>query len=595
MIFSLPSPSTLALLLVGLALVLFVFTKLRHDAVALILLVAVALLGLVPTERLFEGFGHPAVITVGAVLVLSAGLQRAGVISLLTSQIGYFTQNRYLHLGFLAGVCVLASAFMNNVGALALLMPVAIASAAKAERPPAMLLMPLAFASMLGGMTTLIGTPPNLIISGFRQQALGEPFHMFDFSLAGVPVAVMGIFFLVLLGWRLIPKDRLKTDASRQLIEIDDYIMEVVIEEGSDLADAPLKDFPGFDKGRVEILGIRRKGKPVQPFRYQRMLAEDVLIVQADPSEFEEAISSGKISFAKGNRPLRLDEYEWEDVQLVEAIVEPGSPLIGLHLSEFSTRMQQGAVVLAVARRNRVQRTRLHEVWFQPGDILLIQGEKETVNRLFKRYGLLPLKERGLSLAERKRTFAALGIFALAVAASALGWLPATVAFTVACVVYVVAGILPVEELYAGVDWPVVILLGAMFPLGMALQETGASLMVAEGMLGLAEGWPAWAVLAMFLIVTMVVSDVVNNAATALLMAPIALSAAEHLGASPDALLMAVAIGASCAFLTPIGHQSNTLVMGPGGYKFSDYWRVGLPLEILIALVAVPLIQRFWA
>lgn len=592
--FALPSSPTLALLLVGLALVLFVFTRLRHDAVALILLVAVALLGLVPMDRLFEGFGHPAVITVAAVLVLSAGLQRAGLISLLTSKIELFTHNRFLHLGFLVVVCVLASAFMNNVGALALLMPVAIASATKAERPPAMMLMPLAFASMLGGMTTLIGTPPNLIISGFRQQALGEPFHMFDFSLAGVPVAVMGIFFLVLLGWRLIPKDRLKTDASRQLIEIDDYIMEVVIEEGSDLADAPLKDFPGFDKGRVEILGIRRKGKPVQPFRYQRMLAEDVLIVQADPAELEEAISSGKISFAKGNRPLRLDEYEWEEVQLVEAIVEPGSLLIGLHLSEFSTRMHQGAVVLAVARRNRVQRTRLHEVWFQPGDILLIQGEKETVDRLFKRYGLMPLRERGLSLAERKRTYTALGIFALAIASSALGWLPATVAFTFACVVYVLARILPVEELYSGVDWPVVVLLGAMFPLGMALEETGASKMVAESILGLAEGWPVWSVLALFLIVTMVVSDVINNAATALLMAPIALSAAEHLGASPDAFLMAVAIGASCAFLTPIGHQSNTLVMGPGGYRFSDYWRVGLPLEIVIAIVAVPLIQIFW-
>lgn len=592
---SFPAPPVLALLLVGLALVLFIFSRLRHDVVALILLVAVAVLGLIPFDRLFEGFGHPAVITVAAVLVLSAGLQRAGVISLLTAQLAFFTKSRTFHLAFLVGICALASAFMNNVGALALLMPVAIASAAKAERPPAMLLMPMAFASLLGGMTTLIGTPPNLIVSGFRERALGEPFHMFDFSLAGLPVVVIGILFLVFMGWRFIPKERLKTDASRKLIEIDDYIMEVVIEEDSELADAPMKDFPGFDKGSVEIIGIRRKGKPVQPFRYQRMLPGDVLIVQADPAELEEAVAAGQISFAKGNKPLRLDEYEWENVQLVEAIVEPGSALIGLRLSEFSGRMHEGAVVLAVARRNRVQRTRLHEVWFQPGDILLIQGEKETIERLFKRYGLLPLKERGFSLAEHKHTFMALGIFALAVAASTSGWLPTTVAFTLACTAYVLTRILPVEELYSGVDWSVVILLGAMFPLGLALEETGASRMVAEKMLVFSEGWPVWAVLGMFLVVTMVVSDVVNNAATALLMAPIAMSVADHLGASPDAFLMAVAIGASCAFLTPIGHQSNTLVMGPGGYKFSDYWRVGLPLEALIAVTAVPLIMVLWA
>lgn len=587
-------PAIQALLLVGLALILFVSNRIRHDVVAVIVLVAVAWLGLVPGEGLFSGFGHPAVVTVAAVLVLSAGLQQAGAIRLLASGVNRFTGRQSTHLLFLVGICTLASAFMNNVGALALLLPVAMATSLEKDRPPALFLVPLAFGSLLGGMTTLIGTPPNLIVSAFRERALGEPYGMFDFAPVGVPVAVMGVAFLVLLGWRFIPKARMTTAAGRKLVEIDDYVIELVLEEGSDLAGKPLKSFPGYDEDKVDILGIRRQGQPVQPFRYQRMQAGDVLIVQADPKDLEEVMVGGQVSFAKGNKPLRLDEYEWEDVALVEAIVEPDSPLIGERLGNFSSRMHEGAVVVALARRNQVVRTRLQFLHFAPGDILLIQGEKETVNRMFKRYGLLPLQERGLSVAEKRRTYLAIGIFLVAIATASLGILPTTVSFVAACAAYVLTRILPVDKLYSGVDWSVVVLLGAMFPLGMALEETGASRLVAEEVLSLSQGWPAWAVLALFLLVTMLLSDVINNAATALLMAPIALSTAQHLGASVDAFLMAVAVGASCAFLTPVGHQSNTLVMGPGGYRFTDYWRVGLPLEIIIALVAIPLIVFYW-
>lgn len=587
-------PSTLALMLVGLAVVLFTSNLLRHDVVALLILIATALLGIVPVSELFSGFGHPAVITVAAVLVLSSGLQRAGVIQMLSVHLADHTKSRTSHLLFLVGICTVASAFMNNVGALALLMPVAIATAIERERSPALLLMPLAFGSLLGGMTTLIGTPPNLIVSGFRERVLGEPFGMFDFSPVGVPVALVGVFFLIVLGWRLIPKERLSNNARDQLFEIDDYVFEVVIDEGSPLVDAPLKEFPGFDSGKVEILGIRRHDRPVAPFRYQRMRAGDILLVEADPTALEEAISTKAVNIAKGDKPVRLDEYEWEDVQLVEAIVEWDSTLVGKPLSEFSSRMHEGAIVIAVARRNRVIRTRLKELRFLPGDVLLIQGEAETIERLFKRHGLLPLKERGFRIAERKRTLLALGIFTAAVTVATLGWLHITVAFAGACTAFVLFRILPAEELYTGVDWSVVVLLGAMFPLGLALEETGASRILAEHLLLLAGDWPAWAVLTLFLVVTMVVSDIVNNAATALLMAPIALSTSERLGSSPDAFLMAVAIGASCAFLTPIGHQSNTLVLGPGGYKFTDYWRMGLPLEIIITVVSVPLIIWVW-
>ena len=581
-------------MLVGLALLLFVSNRVRHDVVAVLVLVAVALLGLVPGERLFAGFSHPAVITVAAVLLLSAGLQEAGVIRLLASGVNRFTGRQTTHLLFLTAICTLASAFMNNVGALALLMPVAIATSLEKDRPPALFLMPLAFGSLLGGMTTLIGTPPNLIVSAYREQALGEPYRMFDFSPVGVPVALAGALFLVFLGWRLIPKARMTRAAGKKLVEIDDYVIELVVSEDSGLAGKPLKAFPGYDEGQVDILGIRRQELPVQPFRYQRIEAGDVLIVQADPKDLEEVIASGQVSFAQGNKPLRLDEYDWEDVALVEAIVEPDSLLIGQRVGNFSSRVNQGAVVVALARRNQVIRTRLQFLHFAPGDILLIQGEAETVSRLFKRYGLLPIQERGLTLAERHQTYRAIGIFLAAITAASLGLLSTAVAFVAACAAFVLLRILPLDKVYAGIDWSVVVLLGAMFPLGMALEETGASRLVAEQVLALAQGWPVWGVLALFLLVTMVLSDVINNAATALLMAPIALSTARHLEASPDAFLMAVAVGASCAFLTPVGHQSNTLVLGPGGYRFSDYWRVGLPLEILIALIAIPLIIVVW-
>jgi di/tricarboxylate transporter len=590
----LPDPAIQALLLVGLALILFVSNRIRHDVVAVLVLIAVAALGLVSGERLFTGFGHPAVITVAAVLLLSTGLQEAGAIRLLASGVNRFTGRQTTHLLFLVAICTLASVFMNNVGALALLMPVAIATSLEKDRPPALFLMPLAFGSLLGGMTTLIGTPPNLIVSAYREQALGEPYRMFDFSPVGVPVVLAGALFLVFLGWRLIPKARMTTAAGRKLVEIDDYVIELVVNEDSDLAGKPLKAFPGFDEGQLDILGIRRQELPVQPFRYQRIEAGDVLIVQADPKDLEGVISSGQVSFAQGDKPLRLDEYDWEDVALVEAIVEPDSLLIGQLVRNFSSRVNQGAVVVALARRNQVIRTRLQSLHFAPGDILLIQGESETVNRLFKRYGLLPIQERGLSVAEKRRTYLAISIFLAAIVAASLGLLPTTVAFVAACAALVLLRILPLQKVYSGIDWSVVVLLGAMFPLGMALEETGASRLVAEQVLSLAQGWPVWGGLALFLVVTMVLSDVINNAATALLMAPIALSTAQHLEASQDAFLMAVAVGASCAFLTPVGHQSNTLVMGPGGYRFTDYWRVGLPLELLIAGLAIPLIVVVW-
>ena len=590
----LPESSTQALLLVGLALLLFVSNRIRHDVVAVLVLVAVAVLGLVPVDSLFAGFGHPAVVTVAAVLLLSTGLQEAGAIRLLASSVNRFTGRQSTHLLFLVAICTLASAFMNNVGALALLMPVAIATSLKKDRPPALFLMPLAFGSLLGGMATLIGTPPNLIVSAYRQQALGVPYSMFDFAPVGVPVAVAGVLFLVFVGWRFIPRERLTKAAGKKLVEIDDYVIELVVNEDSPLAGKPLKAFPGYHDGKVDILGIRRQEQPVQPFRYQRMQAGDVLIVQADPKDLEEVISGSHVSFAQGNKPLRLDDYDWEDVALVEAIVEPESPLVGQRLGNFSSRMNQGAVVVALARRNQVIRTRLQFLHFAPGDILLIQGEADTVNRLFKRYGLLPLQERGLTLAERRRTYRAIAVFTAAIAAASLGLLPATVAFVAASAAFVLMRILPLEKMYSGIDWSVVVLLGAMFPLGMALEETGASLLVAEQVLALAQGWPVWAVLGLLLLVTMSLSNVINNAATALLMAPIALSTAQQLGASTDAFLMAVAVGASSAFMTPVGHQSNTLVMGPGGYRFTDYWKVGLPLQILIMLMTVPLVVVVW-
>lgn len=576
------------------ALALFVWSKIRHDVVAILVLLATVAAGLVSPEQAFGGFGHPAVVTVAAVLILSHGLKVAGVVDAIVSALEPYTKHQFAHLAVLTAAVTVASAFMNNVGALAILMPVTIATAIKWERSPAMFLMPLAFGSLLGGLTTLIGTPPNIIVAGFRSHEGNPPFRMFDFLPVGGVLALVGGVFIVLVGWRLLPKERMKVQRSGTLFEIDEYVVEVRVCEDSNLAGDTIRALIGVQDETVSVVGIERAHRALPPYRGRRLEVGDVLIIQTDPSNLDRLVTAHKLEVVEGEKPHRLDQFDWVDARLAEAVVGPGSELVGRSSLAARYRLGRDVLLIAIARQGNPIRTRLSRVSLQPADVLLLQGESAAVEDAFKRLGLMPLADRGLAIGLPRPLVLALGIFALAIVATASGAVSTSIAFGAAAVAYVLAGVLPIRQLYEGIDWPVVVLLGAMFPLGFALEDTGAAALVANLVASEAFGLPVWVVLTLVLIFAIALSNVINNAATALIMAPLAIGIAQRLGVSDDTFLMAVALGASCAFMTPIGHQSNTLVMGPGGYEFGDYWRMGLPLTLLVILVAVPMLLWVW-
>lgn len=576
-----------------LALVLFAWGRIRHDFVALISLSVLLVFGIVEPEIAFLGFGHPAVITVAAVLVIGKALEFSGVVDLLGKWVMRLGSSLLLQIFALSMLVAVASAFMNNVGALAIMMPIAIHLARKSGNPPSLILMPIAFASLLGGMTTLIGTPPNIIIATFRGDELGEPFGMFAFAPVGVVVALAGIAFITLIGWRLLPK-RTAKKSDAELFEVDDYITEVKITNDSKAKNISIEELTKMSKADFQILGLVRLGKRIHaPDTDEILLAKDILIIETDTEGLKVFIDDTGVEMV-GGKKFRKDAVGSDKIAINEAIVMADSPLIGQTAASLRMRSRYGINLLAVARRQHQIRRRLDHVVFRTGDVLLLQGREHLVFDTMTSMGCLPLARRGLRLGYKTKIPLALGVFFTAIALVVGGLLPVQVAFTMAAIAMILTGVLPIKEFYHSIDWPVIVLLGAMIPVGGALETSGGAGLIAQTVAELGKELPPWALLAIILVFTMFLSDIINNAATVVLMAPIAISVAKGLGYSVDPFLMAVAIGASCAFLTPIGHQSNTLVMGPGGYKFTDYWRVGLPLEVIIVVIGVPMVMWVW-
>lgn len=576
-----------------LALVLFVWGKWRYDIVALLALLAVTVTGIIPAGQAFSGFGHPAVITVAAVLVVSRGLLNAGVVDVLARQLSRVGDRPIVQIAALTTLVAVLSGFMNNVGALALLMPVAIRMARKSGHSPSLLLMPLAFGSLLGGLTTLIGTPPNIIIATFRAEIAGEPFRVFDFTPVGLGVAAAGILFIVLVGWRLVPQRQ--GQASREdLFQIENYLTEVRVGEESAIAGRPLRDLHRLAEVEVVIVGlIRNERRLPAPSSFEILRAGDVLIVEASSDDLKELVDSLDLDLV-GSEKTDEAALQSREVDLVEAVVMSASPMVGQTVRTLNLRWRYGINLLAVARQGSRLRAGLTRIRFQVGDVILLQGPTGTLQETLAALGCLPLAERRLRLGRPRQLLLATGIFATAIVAAAIDLLPVQVAFISAAVAMIMANLLSLAEAYESIDWPIIVLLAAMIPVGEALEVTGGAGLIASQVLVIAGWMSPLATLAIVLVATMFLSDLVNNAAAAILMAPIAVTIAQGLGASADPFLLAVAIGASCAFLTPIGHQSNTLVMGPGGYRFGDYWRMGLLLEVIVVVVALPLIGWFW-
>ncbi len=572
---------------------LFIWGRIRHDFAALIGLFLLVIAGIVPADEAFAGFGHPAVITVAAVLIIGKALEYSGLIDLLGKWVTQIGKNLLLQILALSSIVAVASAFMNNVGALAIMMPVALHIARKNGHPPSYLLMPISFASLLGGMTTLIGTPPNIIIATFRADLTGESFGMFSFSRVGLPIALSGILFIGFIGWRFLPK-RTAQKSEKDLFDIDDYITEVKVSKESKAKGLSIAELGPISDADVQIIGLIRKKKHLHELDENEILQiNDILILEAEAEALEVFLQDTRMELV-GGKQFRKDAEGSKDIAISEAIVMAGSPLIGQTAAGIRMRSRYGVNLLAVARREKKIRLRLDHVRFQTGDVLLLQGRSHLIDQIITSIGCLPLARRGLRLGFEKKIILSLSIFSLSIAAVVAGLLPVQISFSIAAVAMVLSGLLPLRQVYESVDWPVIVLLGAMIPVGGALESSGGAALVAQQILRFGESLPVYMTIALLLVVTMFLSDIINNAATVVLMAPIGIKVAQGLGVSIDPFLMAVAIGGSCAFLTPIGHQSNTLVMGPGGYKFSDYWRMGLPLELLILLVSVPAILYFW-
>ena len=571
---------------------LLLWGRFRYDMVAFSALMVGVVLGVVPTKDAFSGFGHPATLVVALVLIVSAGLVRSGAVFLITRTLVDSSRGLGAHIALMGGIGAVLSAFMNNVAALALLMPVDIQTARKAGRSPGLSLMPLSFATILGGMVTLIGTPPNIIIASIRAESLGEPFGMFDFAPVGGVAALAGLIFVALVGWRLIPD---RGDEASGPGELAQYIAELTVPEDSPHIGKRLAELDEVaDKSDVAILGLIRNGVR----RYGRaanaiLQAGDALVLEAGPEALDEFRAALSLNFSDDRRQEHLTAAG-EGLEVIEVVVPETARIAGKTAQALGLAWRQNTVMMGLSRQGQRITAHIRQTEVLPGDILLLlcpQGRGADVTEWL---GCLPLATRGLAVTANEKVWLAIGLFGGAVAAASFGLIYLPVALGLVVIAYVLAKILPVSEIYDHVEWPVVVLLGSMIPLGAALETSGGTDLIAGALLGLTKGMPAWAILTVLMVVTMTLSDVLNNTATTIVAAPVGIQMATTLGVSPDPFLMAVAVAASAAFLTPIGHKNNTLILGPGGYQFGDYWRMGLPLEILVIAVSIPAILVFW-
>ncbi|QJD59370.1 SLC13 family permease [Pseudomonas sp. gcc21] len=630
--------------ILGITICLFIWGRWRHDVVALAALLACVITGLTPSAGAFSGFGNPAVITVAAVLVLSYGLQSTGAVEAMAQRILPKRGNPLVSQGALVLLGALLSAFMNNVGAMALTMPIAIQLAARQNIPPGKILMPLAFGTILGGMTTLIGTPPNLIVAGFRESTGNSSFAMFDFAPVGVTVALCGVIFSVLAARWLVPA---RTQASEQGFDTGTYLTEVKISADAKAVGRTIRDIEArLDEFDAQIVGLVRDDYRVTaPYPGRMLRAGDILVIEAEPEELgatltrlglklEEAVPTDKDapeeepdeqameasseskpppepevtahSQAKSDDPdtetSEPEENEEEskprhhadEIVLRELVIHPGSPLIGHSASDMQIRSRYSINLLAISRKGHRSIRRLRSTMLEAGDVLLMQGVPESVRTFATEHHCIPLAQREILIPDTRKAYTAVALMMCSVLLAAFGILSAEIAFAAGVLGYMLTKVVPLKRIYDAVDWPIIVLLGALFPLAGAMAATGAADLLAKNILEyLAQDNPI-AALTLILIISMTLSDFMNNAATAALMCPISLSIAQQLQVNPDSMLMAVAIGASCAFITPIGHQNNTLILGPGGFRFGDYWRLGLPLEILVVLISVPMLLVIW-
>ena len=571
---------------------LFIWGRWRYDAVSLSVLSSFVLFGYIQPEKAFSGFSHPAVITVALVLLISKGLERSGFIAVLGRKLQVYANSEIQFMISITFFAAVLSSFMNNIGAMAMLLPITLGICQKMNWNPSKFLIPLSFASILGGMNTKIGTPPNIIISEFRKDYVEKDFAFFDFSFTGVPVSILGILFIAFIGWRLI-KLRPINSENNPLIELEDYLVEMVITKNSMLIDKRALDFRNeLDTDTALIGQIDENGKKIEIHGNQKLYEGQILIMKINPDMVADIQQEFGLDIDSENDLTSID-----DLGGIEAIIVPKSRLIGRKYQYFKRLVGRELSLLGLWRRGLKFRFRLSNEIFKVGDVLLIanRGEKNNIAEKLELAGLMPLWQREFDVVrDPTKIFIAFGLFTICLLLVIFNYVPIVVAFLICVIGFVSSKLLTGEGVYRHIDWPVVILLAAMIPIGNTLISYGITDSVSGYLAGLSSAIDYVWLIVLIMIITMFLSDIINNAATAVIMAPLAVSLAEKINQPIEPFLMSVAIGASCAFLSPIGHQCNTLVMAPGNYKFGDYWKVGLPLEILIILISVPAIVFYW-
>ncbi len=581
----------LAFTVIGIMMAVFIWDRVRYDIVACCALVAAVAVGIVPLEEAFSGFSDDIVIIVGSALVVSAAVARSGIVDIAIKKFFPNLKSVRAQLALLMIVVAVLSAFIKNIGALAIMMPVAFQFSKRSGISPSKYLMPMAFSALLGGLMTQIGTSPNIVVSQLRADLTGTPFTMFDFTPVGGILTLVGVTFLLFFHW-LVPSRTRQNTSLEEAVEIANYTSEATVSSQSNVVGRPLAELLKQGDGEVLATAVLRGATRMSPFPDLNLRENDTIILEGRSAAIDRVVSGAKLQLS--GKPLKASGQQLDDLISIEAIISRESPLSGLSARELALSYTRGVNLLAVSRRGQRLSERLRDLTLMAGDVIVLQGNRNALPGVMQDFALLPLAQREVMLGIKRKAFIPLVILAAAMIATALGWAPVAVAFFAAALGMAVFRAIPLTDLYKAVDGPILIMLAALIPVADTLRTSGASELIAAALGSVSAGLPPFAALALILITAMGVTPFLNNAATVLVMGPIAASFATALDYRPEAFLMAVAIGAGSDFLTPVGHQCNTLVMGPGGYKFSDYPRLGLPLSFIIVLVSVPTLLWVW-
>jgi di/tricarboxylate transporter len=590
-------------------LAMLVWGRFRHDLVAAAGLFIAVALGLVPQDAAFSGFSNPAVVVVALVLIASRAFENSGVLGVVAQWAVDDKRPIGTHIALVGGIAAALSAVINNVAALALLMPMDIQAARKAGRPPGMTLMALSFATILGGMTTLIGTPPNIIASSIRAEQLGQPYRMFDFAPVGVAVAVAGVIFVALIGWRLVPR---RGDSAAELASESSFEAELEVGKESPAVGKLVAEFEDdAENADVLITGLIRDGTLRRSgARLYTIEPDDLLVVKGSGDAIAAFIKATNLQEASSPDSEEQDApaHKRDDTgkddgdakernggsAIVEVVVRADSYLVGQSAAALRLRKRFALTMLGISHAGKLAREKVGDRIIEAGDVLLLTGPGAASTATLNSMRLLPVNTINVAPYRAWKVALTVGLFVAAIAAASFGLLSFTVAIAMAVVAYAAFGLVPARDFYSTIEWPVVVMLACLLPIGAAFDKVGGTALVAGWIGEITQGYSPVVALVALMVATMMLSDVLNNVATIVVAGPIAIDLAHRVGGNPDTFLMAVTIAASCAFLTPIGHKNNTLIMGPGGFRFADYWRMGLPLELVVLVVAVPMLLIVW-